>query len=172
MTFIGEVKSFEEHPIFYTSHIPIPKDVYEVMNAVCEQKRVICTINSQERFHAAMLPKGDVHFILLNKERFKKLNLYEGLKVEVNLEKDESTYGLAISEEMNEVLYSDPDGNFHFQNLTPGKKRSLIHLVNKIASSQKKIEKSFIILEHLKNQKGKLDFKTLQEDFKNSRFKR
>ena len=172
MIFTGEIKRFDEHPIFYASHIPIPKEVYEAMNAVCEQKRVICTINKQERFHAAMLPKGDEHYILLNKERFKKLNLSEGLKVEVDLEQDESTYGLAISEEMEEVLYSDPEGNELFQNLTLGKKRSLIHVINKIVNPQKKVEKSLIILDHLKNQKGKLDFKILNEDFKNSRFKR
>ena len=172
MTFIGEVKSFEEHPIFYASHIPIPEEVYQALEKVCIQKRVVCTLKDEMTFHAAMLPKGDYHYILLNKDRYKKLQLSEGLKIKVNLDKDESEYGINISEEMTEVLFADPDGNFHFQNLTPGKKRSLIHLVNKIANSQKKIEKTFIILEHLKNQKGKLDFQILNEDFKNSRFKR
>jgi hypothetical protein len=74
---------------------------------------------------------------------------------------------MPLSEEMEEVFLSDSDGSDLFHQLTPVKQRTLIHVVNKYISSQLRIEKLFVILDHLKNRKGVLDFKGLNEDFKN-----
>jgi hypothetical protein len=114
-----------------------------------------------------MLPKVTFHYILLNREVCKKLNLLLNDEIEVVLVKDESKYGMPLSEEMQEVFFSDPEGSELFHQLTPGKQRTLIHVVNKYKSSHLRIEKTFVILDHLKNRKGVLDFKGLNEDFKN-----
>ena len=73
---------------------------------------------------------------------------------------------MPISEEMKELLEIDPEGEALFHKLTPGKIRSLLHFVNKYKSSDKRIEKSVIILEHLKANNGTLDWKTLHDAFK------
>ena len=39
---------------------------------------------------------------------------------------------MPISEEMKELLELDPDGEVLFHKLTPGKIRSLLHIVNKV----------------------------------------
>ena len=89
--------------------------------------------------------------------------------IQVRLEVDNSEYGMEISEEFREVLFSDPEGSDWFHKLTPGKQRTLIHLINKIKNSQLKIERSFVILEHLKKRGGKLDYKILDQDIKDFR---
>jgi len=73
---------------------------------------------------------------------------------------------MPISEELEEILSQDPDGSELFHKLTPGKIRSLIYHVGKYKSSDKRVEKGVIILEHLKANEGKLDWKMLNEAFK------
>ena len=167
MKFNGQVCSFDNNVLYWELHIPIPDAVFKKLNSETKNKRVICTINTNFSFHCAMLPKVTFHYILLNREICKKLNLHLNDEVNVELAKDESKYGMPLSEEMEEVFFSDPEGSDLFHQLTPGKQRSLIHVVNKYKSSQIRIEKSFVILEHLKNRKGVLDFKGLNADFKN-----
>jgi hypothetical protein len=171
MKFDATIDSFAENPLYFENHIRIPEDVFQHMKSITEMKRIVCKINQLEPFHCAMLPHGNYHYILLNKVIIKNLNLPKGEKVSVIIEKDSNLYGLPMSDEMQEVLIADPEGNELFQRLTPGKKRTLIHLVNKVKNSSLKIEKSFVILDHLKNHRGVLDFRNLQEDFKNNRFK-
>ena len=167
MKFNGQVCSFDDNALYWELHIPIPPDIFEKLHKEAKDKRVVCMLNRNFSFHCAMLPKGTFHYILLNREISKKLNLHLNDDVEVELVKDESKYGMALSEEMEEVFLSDPEGSDLFHQLTPGKQRSLIHIVNKFKSSQLRIEKSFVILNHLKNRNGILDFKGLNADFKN-----
>jgi hypothetical protein len=167
MKFNGQVCSFDENELYWELHIPIPENVFSTLVELAKDKRIVCTLNKDFSFHCAMLPTGTFHYILLNRAICKKLNLHLNDDVEVELVKDESKYGMPLSEEMQEVLFSDPEGSDLFHQLTPEKQRTLIHVVNKYKSSQLRIEKSFVILEHLKNRKGVLDFKGLNEDFKN-----
>lgn len=171
VNFLGTVESFEENELYWEKHIKIPNEVFKEICINSSHKRVVCKLNNSFTFHCAMLPKKTFHYILLNKEICKKNNFTGNDNVSVSLCVDESKYGLPMSEEMEEVLYSDPEGNAFFHKLTPGKQRSMIHLVNKVKNTQGKIDKSFVILEHLKNNRGVLDFKLLQEDFKNFKTK-
>lgn len=166
MKFKGILKAFDENSLGYGPHIIIPEDVFEKMLAVTKNKRIKCTLNNTITVSRAMSPKGDFHYILLNKEVLKKYKLEIGDEVSVELQPDISKYGIDISEEMEEVLYSDPEGNAFFDKLTPGVQRSLIYMINKIKSSQLRIERSFVILEHLKKMKGKIDNEILKQDFK------
>ena len=116
------------------------------------------------------MPAGDsIYFIKVNKELriLNKLNL--GQEINVAILKDESKYGMPLPEEMKELLTQDPEGENYFNQLTPGKQRGLLYLVGKMKSSNKRIEKSLIILGHLKEQCGQLDYKILHEDFKSKR---
>jgi hypothetical protein len=131
-----------------------------------KDKRVICTINKTVILHSALLQKSGMYFILLNQPLVKKQKWNIGDRLMINLAPDDSTYGIPISEEFQEVLASDPEGNDWFHQLTPGKQRSLLHIINKIKSSQLKIEGSFVILEHLKRHQGMVDYQILNQDIK------
>lgn len=171
MKFTGILKAFDENSLGYGPHIVIPNAIFEKMLIESPSKRIKCTLNNEITVSRAMSPKGDIHYILLNKEVLKKCKLAIGDEVDVELEPDVSKYGIDITEEMEEVLFSDPEGNNLFEKLTPGVQRSLIYFINKIKSSQLRIERSFIILEHLKKMKGKIDNEVLKQDFKEYRNK-
>ncbi len=150
-------------------HVKVPSSVVmEFQNQ--KIKRLLCTINSTEQIHASLMPAGeDVYFIKINSTILKKLKVKLGDELDITLEADESKYGMPLDPEMQELLENDPEGSDYFHRLTPGKQRSLLYLVNNVKSSSKKLEKGFIIIEHLKEQRGKLDFKILQQDFKNKK---
>ena len=60
-----------------------------------------------------------VNLFLLNMKICKKLNCKVGDTITIELKKEIAKYGLAISEEMEEVLYIDPKGSVIFHKLTP-----------------------------------------------------
>ena len=122
-------------------------------------------------FQCAMIPKKPFHYIMLNKERIKTLNLAINDKISVEIIPDKSEFGFEMCEEFQEVLFSDPDGNYLFEKLTSGKKRSIIYLISKTKNQQIRIEKSFVILEHLKRYKGQFDPILFGEDYKSFRAK-
>ena len=51
-----------------------------------------------------------------------------------------------------------------FDKLTSGRKRNIIIFIFRIKSSQLKIKKTFVFLEHLKRNEGKFDPIVYQED--------
>jgi len=150
----------------YFEHIIVPKKVYDKI-AADGNKRVLCTVNDNEYFHAGLMPKGDGdYFIMLNKKRLKAFKLELGSEVTVTLEKDTSKYGMKMPPEFDEVLGTDEEGLEWFEKLTDGKKRNLIHIVATVKSPDIRITKSLTILDHLKANKGKIDFKLLNEAMK------
>lgn len=169
MKFQAKIKFFDENNLGHGPYIEIPEAIYQELLKITTEKRVKCTLNNTITVSRAMAPKGNFHYILLNKEVLKEAKISVGYLILVELEPDESKYGMPISEEMEEVLYNDPEGSVIFHKLTPGAQRTLIHIINRIKSSNLKIERSFVILEHLKKTKGKIDFELLKEDFKNQR---
>jgi hypothetical protein len=171
MKFTANVSRFEENAIFWTSIIIIPDTIYQEMIQLSPNKRIICTLNNTLSFHCAMIPKKPFHYIMLSKEKIKILNLSINDEIAVEIIPDKSEFGMSISEEMQEVLNSDFDGNTWFEKLTAGKQRSLIYLISKTKNSQLKIEKTFVLMEHLKRNKGKFDFRIFNEDCNNFKSK-
>jgi hypothetical protein len=166
MKFAANISRFEESKIFWTSIIIIPEKIYEEMRQIAPNKRIICTLNNAFTFHCAMIPKKTFHYIMLSKDKIKTLNIDLNDEFLVEIIPDKSEFGMDICEELEEVLASDPDGNSLFEKLTSGKKRSIIYLINKTKNAHIKIEKSFVLLEHLKKNKGVFDFKIYNEDCK------
>lgn len=114
------------------------------------------------------MPHGENgYFININKEVRTELKLEIGSVVDVSLKPDKSKYGTYLPPEFEELLEQDKLGAEYFELLTPGKKRSLLHIVSKFKSSDKRIEKGIIILNYLCHTEGKLDFKELNEAFRN-----
>lgn len=146
-------------------HLPVPDEIAkEFIDG--NDRRVICTINNKVKFQCAIIPMKVYYLIQVNKENRKKLQLEEGEPIQVTLEKDHSEYGMEMCSEMEYILNEDIEGHAHFQQLSMGKKRSLIHLVSKVKNVDSRISKTLAILEHLKEYDGNLEYAALMETIK------
>jgi len=132
-----------------------------------ENRRVICTVNGTVRYHAALLHDGKSGFIiLLNQSRRKQLHLQAGDRLEVQLEKDTSDYGMPMCEELREVLDQDPDADALFHLLTLGKQRTLIYWTGNVKSPDIRIRRALVMTAHLVRRNGDIDFKELNAELK------
>lgn len=147
-------------------HILVPEAVSKIFldqgNA-----RVVCTLNDTLSFQCALMPKGEgVYFININKKIRDELKLKLGMQVQASLVRDDSTYGLPMPEELRELLELDEEGDRLFHALTPGKQRNLLYIAGQPKTSDKRIERALVLVEHLKANGGKIDFKQLYHDLK------
>ncbi len=134
-----------------------------------DYKRVNCTLNKSHTFQCALMPMGDGrYFINVNATIQKKLKLNLGDEVTVEVEPDTSKYGLPMPEELQALLEIDPDGDRVFHALTPGKQRTLLHVIGLPKTSEIRVKKAMVVVEYLKEVNGKLDFKELNQAFKNA----
>ncbi len=170
----------EEHIFHFTSalelstnklwgaHFVVPDIIAQVFVSN-DVRRVVCTLNEKITYQCALLPKGDGSFLItVNKKTRDTLGLKAGSPVQVSLRKDESEYGLPMPEEMAEVLAQDADGDRLFHALTPGKIRTLLYIVGQVKDPDKRIGRAFAIVEHLKTNEGKINYRQLNEAMKNT----
>lgn len=149
----------------WSFHFPIDSETTLKLKGE-KSSRVNCLINSRIKIQCGLMPIDDGSYIMVNKKIRKELGLEEGDTVELELSKDESTYGARIPESFQVMLDQDEEGSKYFHALTPGKQRSLIYIFAKVKNVEKQINKSLAILEHLRDVHGKLDFKMLNEKIK------
>lgn len=132
-------------------------------------RRVVCSLNGKVEYQCALLPKGDGSFLItVNKKTRERLGLKAGSPLHVSLWKDDSEYGLPMPEELAEVLGQDEEGNRLFHALTPGKIRTLLYIVGQVKDPDKKIGRALAIVDHLKTNGGKIDYKALNEALRKS----
>jgi len=152
----------------WTTYVMVPEEISEHFIKTLQTRRVKMILENTI-YQVALHPDGNGCFALqLSKGTMKKHQLEIGSSVSITLEEDHSKYGIYCCEEFEELLKIDFEGSEYFHQLTPGKQRSLIHIISKLKSEQKRIEKGLVVLDHLKNQNGKLDYEILREDFKNA----
>lgn len=156
-------------------HIVVPDEISEQFIAG-KDNRVVCTLFGKAEFHCALMPRGKElesagagkYFINLNKKLRDKFRLTIGSEVQASLRPDNSKYGMPMPDEMAELLAQDPAGDQLFHALTPGKQRSLLYIVGKPVGPEIRLKKAVVVIEHLKVNHGKIDFKRLNEDFKDA----
>ncbi len=147
-------------------HLPVPEIIAQAFLAE-DAKRVVCTLNEKVEFQCALIAKGEgVYCIMVNKKIRDQLGLKPGSSAHVSLRKDESEYGLPMPEELAEVLAQDEEGNRLFHALTPGKLRTLLYIVGHVKNTDARIARAFAIVEHLKANGGKINYRQLNEDLK------
>jgi hypothetical protein len=129
-------------------------------------RRVICSINGGEGFQCALMPWRERFYIIVNQQKRDALGIVAGDRVSVELVKDESKYGLPMPEELEEVLRQDEEGDKRFHGLTAGKQRSMLYFVGKLNDVDKRINASLILMQHLKDNDGKVDGDKLYEEWK------
>lgn len=133
-------------------------------------KRVVCSINGGEAFQCALMPWGEIFYIIVNKQKRDAIGIVAGDTVNVELIKDESKYGLPMPEEFREVLNQDPVGDRLFHALTAGKQRSMLYLLGNIKDIDKRIHAALIFIEHMKDNEGKIINTALMEELKRPMF--
>lgn len=133
-------------------------------------RRVVCSINGGEGFQCALLPWGELFYIIVNKKKRESLGIVAGDTVQIRLVKDESKYGLPMPEEFAEVLRQDPEGDRLFHGLTAGKQRSILYQLSKPKDIDVRIHQALLIVEHLKENEGKIIDKKLYEELKRPMF--
>ncbi|WP_299668026.1 YdeI/OmpD-associated family protein [uncultured Polaribacter sp.] len=88
--------------------------------------------------------------MMLSKQKQKALGVSLGDEFEMQIFEDTSKYGVEMPEELEAVLMSDYDAYKIFEELTAGKKRSIIYGIIRYKKSQQKIDKALVMCENLK----------------------
>lgn len=149
-------------------HFAVPPVLAQTLLANSDDKRVVCNLNGTLEYQCALLPFGDGQYVItVNKKTQTKLGLKLGSKVHIGLRKDESEYGLPMPEELAELLAQDEEGNRLLHALTPGKIRTLLYLVGQPKTSDVRLHRALVVVEHLKENQGKIDYKKLNLSVKN-----
>jgi Domain of unknown function (DUF1905)/Bacteriocin-protection, YdeI or OmpD-Associated len=160
-------------PIKFTTHIQplehlkitfieVPKIIVEKLGGMTKQ-RLLCTVNKKATWQCGMVAhkKGSA-YISLNKKILKQLDASVGDEVAVSLVRDESKYGMTMSEELKSLLKQDKEGSRRFHLLPPGKQRYIIYYVSQVRGSQLRIDRAIRLIENLKRtREGKESFKEI-----------
>lgn len=116
-------------------------------------KRIKVVASFEEKsieFYAALKKTKGVHLIYFSKGKQKELGVFMNDYFELQIFEDTSKYGVEMSEELEAVLLSDYEAFSIFENLTPGKQRSIIYAISRYKSSQLRVDKALILTENLK----------------------
>lgn len=166
-SFEAPLEQFEESLWGY--HFIVPEELVEATNGT--DRRMVVLANGLHRFHAALMSTGKgQYFVYANEELRKKLKIQLGDIVVLEMDKDESDYGMPVPDSFLELLQQDSEGDYYFHKLTKGKQRNLIHIINKPKNENLKIHKAVVILEYLKSVQGKLDFREMNQALKDNPF--
>ena len=129
-------------------------------------RRVVCTLNGSHTFQCALMPNKGRFTIGVAKPIREKLGLNEGDTVSIRIEPDTSKYGAPMPEDFDEVLRQDEVGSRLFHALTAGMQRSLLYYIGNVKNIDRRIQLGLIVLEHLKENGGKVIPEQLQHDIK------
>ena len=149
-------------------HFRVPRSVAQrlVTNA---SRRVVCTLNDAAEYQCALIPGGSGSYVItVNKQLQRKLKVGIGSTIHIALRKDDSTYGLPMPEEFEELLAQDKEGNRLFQALTRGRQRTLLYIVGKSRTPEERLRRANIILRHLLANAGTINYRTLSASLKKS----
>jgi hypothetical protein len=159
----------ESNNKLWGSHLVVPDLIVQAFLSE-NITRVVCTLNSKTTFQCGLIPKGEgVYCVMINKKLRDSLGLKPGSLVHASLVKDESEYGLPMPEELAEVLAQDSEGDRLFHALTPGKIRTLLYIVGQVKNTDARIVRALAIVEHLKQNEGKVNYRQLNEGLRGGR---
>lgn len=117
--------------------------------------RVFCKIDGDVEFACAVRSNGKGgFFISVGTPILKKAKLKKGQKITAAIRKDETKYGHKEPQELKELLAQDEEGRKYWEQLTNGAQRSLIYYINSAKSVDKRIERSLLFINRLKDTKG------------------
>lgn len=109
--------------------------------------RFLCTLDNKLTFQCGLNHLGDGNFfIILGTKNLKVIDKHCGDKIYFELTEDPNPLGVDMPEILEALLEQDKELKSVFDSLTLGKKRNVIHTINKIKDINKQIEKSIQII--------------------------
>ena len=151
-TFKTAIQRLDKLKLFY---VEIPFDILtffsnsETKNIY--NQRLMISINACEMWHGGVVSLGNqTGYISIKGKILKDLGIHLDDEVTVYLTEDNSEYGMEFPEELSEVLAQHPAEEKIFFNLSMGKRRYMLYFVGQAKSSEKRIERAFVMLEKLK----------------------
>lgn len=109
--------------------------------------RLLCTIDRRFTFQCGLNPVGDGnYYIILNSRNLKKMGLLVGQTIHFGICPDPDPLGAPIPEALAELLAQDEATNHAFQQLTPGRKRTIIHSVGRYRNIDKLISTALALI--------------------------
>lgn len=143
------------------SHVRVPEKIAATL-ASGRSRRISCRLNDCEPFQCALLHFGAGQFVIsVNKSMRTKLGLDVGDNVHVSAQRDESTYGLPVPEELAELLAQDKESDKLFHALTRGKQRTLLYIIGSVKDPDKRIHRALTIVRHLHENLGRINYRQL-----------
>ena len=114
--------------------------------------KVLASFEDQNiEFHAApKREKSGLYRIYFSKGKQKELGVFMNDYFKLQIFEDTSKYGVEMSEELEAVLLSDFEAYSIFENLTPGKQRSIIYAISRYKSPQMRVDKALMLTDNLK----------------------
>ena len=131
----------------------IPEDIGErfLRDGHTRVKVIASFQDRMVQFHAAIQKdRTGRHRITFGKSLQRDLGVFPNDFFKLQFYEDQTKYGVEIPEEMEAVLFSDPEAIAAFEALTDGRKRSLIYRIKKYKNSQTRIDKSLLLCDRLK----------------------
>jgi hypothetical protein len=114
-------------------------------------KRVVCTLNGDVKLHSALIKNtAGNYYITISKKLCKQHKFGLGSSFDLKFEIDSNEFQFEFPPELQAVLSTDADAWAAFKTLTDGNKRSLMYLVAKIKTQQKRIDKALSIAQYIK----------------------
>ncbi|MEM9548930.1 MAG: DUF1905 domain-containing protein [Bacteroidota bacterium] len=112
--------------------------------------RFICTLEDRLSFQCGLNHLGDGNFfIILSGKRLKELGKAYGEIIHFRLQEDPNPLGVDMPEVLKILLEQDEELRSMFNGLSMGKKRHVIHSMNRIKNIDKKVDKAIqTIREH------------------------
>ena len=160
ITFKVSLEDF--HSKLFRYYIPVTKEQGDPF-VEGDNRRITCSINNNTPYQCALMHMENGYYILVKNPLRKKLGIDEGDQLTVVIEKDHSEFGHEVPESFQVLLDQDDEGRAFFEELTKGKQRSLIYIVKQVKNVDSQLAKGLAIMHHLKEAKGELDFKRLNE---------
>ena len=107
------------------------------------QTRFLCTLEKSLTFQCGLNHLGDGNFfIILSTKNLQTVNKELGDKIHYELNEDPNPLGVDIPEVLEAILEQDENIKATFDSLTLGKKRNVIHQINKIKDVDKQVQKT------------------------------
>lgn len=104
--------------------------------------RLICTIDEKLDFQCGLNHLGDGnYFIIISGKHLKAIDKQIGDKIKLVIQEDPNPLGVDMPEILEVILEQDHEIKIIFDGLTLGKKRSIIHQINRIKDIDKQIQK-------------------------------
>lgn len=163
-----KIASFPSNSLGWYHHVVIPDDIADQAYDN-KARRISIMVNENPPFPAAILKSESYYYILISMTVMKKLKLIENQFVDIVVEQDLNPYGMPLPAEFKEVFEIDDEAYHYFDALKPGVRRALMHIILKIKSDHLRAERTIMMLDFIKLNRGEFDFKAFNEYVKSDR---